>query len=89
MRYANTFLIVFQVQGKWVREGPLKKICNEQYSTLGLGEQTEKKFGIDQDHSMMVKFSSKHNRTYLDVVDCLRELVEEAQSVVKERFSLQ
>jgi hypothetical protein len=53
---------------------------------LQLPDSMEDKIPVDSDHSMIVKFDNRNNRSYTSARDKLRQFERDAPSVVAARF---
>lgn len=73
--------------GSFRRTGNYITLVNSDSALLHLPDTVEDKVAVDADHSLMVKFKSKHTSAYTDALSRLREFSSYAPSVVAERFS--
>ncbi|KAK6508351.1 hypothetical protein TWF506_010445 [Arthrobotrys conoides] len=63
------------VAGEFSRCGEYTIVVSRDSAVLGLGEDLEEDYGTDGDHSTIVKFTSRSNRTYTTVTNVLRTLL--------------
>jgi hypothetical protein len=55
---------------------------------LQLPDSMEDKIPVDSDHSMIVKFDNRNNRSYTSARDKLKQFEQDAPSVVAARFRM-
>ncbi|RVD86428.1 uncharacterized protein DFL_004704 [Arthrobotrys flagrans] len=74
------------VEGEFARCGEYTIVVSKDSAVLGLGEDLEEDYDTDGDHSTIVKFTSRNNRTYTTVTDTLRSLLDIGEKEVNKRI---
>ncbi|KAI9765188.1 MAG: hypothetical protein M1840_007781 [Geoglossum simile] len=82
----QTRRIVKGEDGSLSRTGEYVTFVNQDSALLNLPENLEKKIPVENDHSDMVKFNTRSDRTYVSVLDQLRKYLEAAPGAIAERL---
>ncbi|KAL4742399.1 hypothetical protein BDV11DRAFT_167246, partial [Aspergillus similis] len=84
----QTRQLVFDSQSqRWKRTGDFVTTVNADSALLQLPDHVEDKVPLHADHSMIIKFDTRHEPGYRTVLDRLRQFLEDAPRVVAARFA--
>ncbi|KAF2458876.1 hypothetical protein BDY21DRAFT_282753 [Lineolata rhizophorae] len=81
---------VIKVRGEsgYGRDGDHIMVVKRESAVLGLPSSIETAIPVDENHSSMVKFPTRTNKTYEHVRSFLQDWVKAAEKVVSERFGM-